>query len=149
MSSQTTISRHGHVDATPGQILSLVGNTEGFTSINPHKTADPKLQIIPVGPTTGVGSGFSFRGKGGKGTQTVASVADTFVDYAIDMGTMGRSTQRITALPVPDGGCDVEWTMTLHAGRNPMLRIFGLMAGRILGPTLETGIRNLADRTWR
>ncbi len=144
MGRYTTVTRIGHTDAPVDQIIAVVSSTEGFTRINPHLTADPKLEITPLGESTGVGSGFAFRGKNGKGTQTVEQVADSFVDYSIDMGSMGRSTQRITAAPSTHGGSDIEWTMVLDAGTNPMLRIFGVMANKVIGPTLETGIRNLA-----
>lgn len=149
MSRYTTVSRRGHVDANAARILARVSSTKGFTSINPHRTADPELVITPNGPDSGVGSGFAFRGKDGKGTQTVAEITDTQVTHHIDMGFMGRSRQRIVTTAVPGGGCDVEWSMTLDAGANPMLRIFGLMADKVLGPTLETGLRNLASATWR
>ncbi|UOR03140.1 SRPBCC family protein [Leucobacter allii] len=149
MGRYTTISRRGRVDAGATEILARVASTEGFTSINPHRTADPKLVVTPNGPPAGVGSGFAFRGKDGTGTQTVSAVTDSAVAYDIDMGIMGRSQQRIVTVPRPAGGCDVEWSMTLDAGFNPMLRIFGLMADRVLGATLETGLRNLASATWR
>lgn len=145
----STIARRGHVDTDASQILEAVSSTAGFTSINPHRTADPKLVITPSGPPTGVGSGFAFRGKDGKGTQTVAEVNDSHVIHDIDMGSFGRSRQRISATPSPAGGCDVEWSVTLDAGHNPLLRIFGLMADKVLGPSLETGISNLASATWR
>ena len=149
MSRYTTISRAGRIDAAAAEVLSLVSSTEGFTAINPHRTADPKLELTPFGPSNGVGSGFAFSGKGGKGTQVVSEVTDHHVEYAIDMGSMGQSTQRIVATPASHDGCDVEWSMTFDAGRNPMLRIFGLVANRVLGPTLDSGIRNLASTTWR
>ncbi len=144
MGRYTTITRTGHTGASADRIIELVSSTEGFTRINPHLTADPKLEITPLGPHTGIGSGFAFRGKNGKGTQTVAQVGDTYVDYAIDMGSMGTSTQRIAARPAPGGGSDLEWTMVLDAGGNPLLRLFGMMASKVIGPTLETGIRNLS-----
>ncbi len=144
MGRYTTVTRTGHTDAPAEQIIALVSCTEGFTKINPHLTADPKLEITPIGEAVGVGSGFAFRGKNGKGTQTVAQVSDGAVDYAIDMGSMGRCTQRIAAVASERGGSDIEWTMVLDAGGNPLLRIFGMMAGRVVGPTLETGIRNLS-----
>lgn len=144
MGRYTTVTRTGHADAPAEQILALVSSTEGFTTINPHLSADPKLEITPFGASAGVGSGFAFRGKNGKGTQTVVQVSDGAVDYAIDMGAMGRCKQRISAVPSERGGAHVEWTMVLDAGGNPLLRIFGMMAGRVIGPTLETGIRNLS-----
>ena len=144
MGRYTTVTRTGYTDAPVDQIIALVSSTEGFTRINPHLTADPKLEITPIGDAKGVGSGFAFRGKNGKGTQTVERVSDDHVDYSIDMGSMGRSTQRISASASTHGGSDLEWTMVLDAGTNPMLRIFGMMANKVIGPTLETGIRNLA-----
>lgn len=144
MGRYTTVTRTGHSDVPAEQIIALVSSTEGFTTINPHLTADPQLEITPIGVVAGVGSGFAFRGKNGKGTQKVVQVSDRAVDYAIDMGSMGRSTQRIVAVPSERGGSEIEWTMVLDAGNNPLLRIFGMVAGRVVGPTLETGIRNLS-----
>lgn len=144
MGRYTTVTRTGHTDAAAETVLALVSSTEGFTRINPHLTADPKLEITPLGAAVGIGSGFAFRGKNGKGTQTVAQVSDTSIDYAIDMGSMGHSTQRIAATPSAAGGAEIEWTMVLDAGSNPLLRIFGMMASKVIGPTLETGIRNLS-----
>ncbi|MDZ8173213.1 SRPBCC family protein [Microbacterium xanthum] len=147
MSRFTTVTRQGRVPATPAQITALVSSTAGFTVINPHLTQDPNLQITPRGVASGVGSAFAFRGKNGKGTQTVTDVTASSVEYAIDMGGMGQSRQRIDIKP--DGAESiVTWSMTLDAGHNPLLRLFGLLAGKILGPSVEIGIRNLAAHDW-
>ena len=140
----TTISRTGTVAAEPGRILDLVTSTAGFTSINPHLTADPKLTITPFGADRGVGSGFAFKGKDGTGTQTITEITDRAVVFGVDMGAMGRSEQRIELTPTPTGETSVTWSMRMDAGHNPLMRLFGLMADRILGPALQTGIDNLA-----
>ncbi len=147
MNRYTTIARSGRVPASPAQIIGLVSTTAGFTAINPHLTQDPKLEITPVGPASGVGSGFGFRGKNGKGVQTVNTVTHSAVDFDIDMGRMGRSIQQIHVTPA-DGESIVEWSMTLDAGANPLLRLFGLLAGKIVGPAIETGISNLNAHDW-
>lgn len=147
MSRFTTVTREGRVRATPAQILALVSSTAGFTAINPHLTQDPKLQINPFGPDSGVGSAFAFRGKNGKGTQTVSEVTASTVEYAIDMGGMGQSRQHIHV--TPDGAQSiVQWSMTMDAGNNPLLRLFGLLADKIVGPPIQTGIDNLATYDW-
>lgn len=147
MSRFTTVAREGRVPATPAQILALVSSTAGFTAINPHLTQDPKLQISPLGPDAGVGSAFSFRGKNGKGTQTVSEVTASTVEYVIDMGGMGQSRQQIRV--TPDGAESVvEWSMTLDAGNNPLLRLFGLLADKVVGPPIQTGLDNLAAHDW-
>lgn len=148
MATSKTISRTGTVPALPEQLRSLLSSTQGFTSINPHLTADPHLSITPYGPADGIGSGFAFTGKDGTGTQTITAVGSDAIEYAIDMGRMGTSTQRIAFAPQADGTTVVRWSTTLILGANPMLRVFALFADRVLGPTLETGIRNLQANDW-
>ncbi|CAG7845456.1 hypothetical protein USB125703_01722 [Pseudoclavibacter triregionum] len=142
MPTTHTIRRTGSAAASPAELRGLLASTAGFTSINPHRTADPRLRIEPFGPDSGVGAGFVFEGKGGKGTQTVAAVADDAVDYEIDMGSMGRSRQRIE-FRAGDGATDVVWSQTLIAETLPQ-RVFTWFADLVLGGALETGIRNLA-----
>lgn len=146
MATTHTIRRTGRVNAEPAQLRDLLASTEGFTSINPHRTADPKLRITAFGPESGIGAGFSFEGKNGNGTQTVTGVSDTSVDYAIDMGSMGRSTQRIE-FTAADGGTEVVWSQTLIAETLPQ-RVFTWFADRVLGGTLASGIRNLGTVEW-
>lgn len=148
MARITTLVRTGEVPASVAEIRDLVASTDGYTRINPYLTKDPSLTITPFGPAAGEGAGFRFAGKDGKGTQTVAVVADASVRYDVDMGPMGRSTQQISARRIDDDRSEVSWTMQMDAGHNPLLRLFGLVAGRIVGPALETGVRNLADYSW-
>lgn len=147
MSRFTTVTRTGTVTGDVASIVELVSSTAGYTAINPYRTSDPKLVITPFGPEAGVGAGFAFAGKDGKGTQTVAAVRPDGVDFDIDMGAMGRSRQVITLAADPTGGTRVEWKAELDAGYNPVLRVFGLVAGKVIGPSLENGIANLAQHT--
>lgn len=145
MSASTTIVRAGHTVIDPATILTEIASTEGFTRINPHLSADPNLRITPFGPERGIGAGFAFSGKDGKGTQTVTEIGDTYVEYGVDMGILGKSTQRITATPSPLGGSDLSWSIRIRPGLNPLQRVFTLFANKVLGPTAETGINNLAS----
>lgn len=142
MPTTHTIRRSGTVAASPARLRALLASTEGFTSINPHRTADPRLRIEPFGPDAGVGAGFAFEAKAGKGTQTVAAVEDDAVSYEIDMGSMGRSRQRIE-FTAGEGATNVVWSQTLIAETIPQ-RVFTWFADRVLGGALETGIRNLS-----
>ncbi|MGB4777174.1 SRPBCC family protein [Microbacterium sp.] len=144
----TTIAREGAVNGSTEEILALLASTAGYTEINPYRTSDPHLSIEPFGPTSGVGAGFTFKGKHGKGTQTVAALRPDGIDFDIDMGPMGTSRQTVDLVPVSDDLTRVTWSATLDAGNHPVLRIFGLVAPKILGPSLETGIANLAGHGW-
>lgn len=149
MGRYTTIARQGTVPGSRDAIIALLSSTAGYTAINPYRTADPALAVEPFGPEAGVGAGFSFAGKDGKGTQTVSAVRANGVDFDIDMGAMGRSRQSIDLAPAAGGATRVTWSARLDAGHNPVLRIFGLVANKVIGPSLETGIANLAGHGWR
>ncbi|MEO1309052.1 MAG: polyketide cyclase, partial [Pseudomonadota bacterium] len=74
---KVVVTRQAHVDLCPEDVIARVASTEGFQTFNPYCTTDPDLQITPFGPAAGVGSGFRFEGKEGKGTQTVTEVTAT------------------------------------------------------------------------
>lgn len=136
------VTRKAHVGLTPEQVIARVAATDGFQTFNPYRTSDPDLKITPFGPPAGVGSGFRFEGKEGKGTQTVTAVTDTSVTHLIDLGAMGKPVQIISAKTQGDGA-EVTWTVTSDMGLNPVFRIFGLFMNRMLGKTYERGLQNI------
>lgn len=140
------VERHARIAASPETILELAASNQGFQKFNPYLTSDPELKIKPFGPDTGVGSGFQFDGKEGKGTQTVAVVTETSVRYDIDLGAMGKPVQEISAESLPDGA-QVTWTMDMDLGFNPIARVFGLFLDGMVGKTFEQGLDNLASAT--
>ncbi|WP_147124743.1 SRPBCC family protein [Shimia ponticola] len=138
-----TVERSAQIAMPPAEALELIASTDGFQTFNPYKTTDPKLVITPFGPDAGVGSGFRFEGKEGKGTQTVTAVTETSVTHLIDLGPMGQPVQTFTVTPHA-GGSEVVWSVTSDLGMNPIFRVFGLFMDRMLGKTYELGLRNLA-----
>lgn len=138
------VERHAKVAASPETILELAASNHGYQTFNPYLTSDPELKIKPFGPDTGVGSGFHFDGKEGKGTQTVAKVTETSVRYDIDLGAMGKPVQEISAQGLPDG-TRVTWTMDMDLGFNPVARVFGLFLDGMVGRSFEQGLDNLAS----
>lgn len=136
------VERQAQVTRSANDILALAASNEGYQTFNPYRSADPALKIELFGPNQGVGSGFHFDGKDGKGQQTVAEVTPTTVHYNIDLGAMGQPVQTITAMPV-DRGSHVTWRMEMDLGRNPVARIFGLFMDGMIGKTFEQGLMNL------
>jgi len=140
------VERHAKIAASPESVLELAASNHGYQKFNPYLTSDPELKIKPFGPDTGVGSGFHFDGKEGKGTQTVAKVTANSVQYDIDLGAMGKPVQEISAQSLPDG-TQVTWTMDMDLGFNPIARVFGLFLDGMVGKTFEQGLDNLASAT--
>ena len=139
---RVSVTRTAHVAMAPSEVIARAASTEGFQSFNPYRSTDPKLQITPFGPSSGVGAGFRFEGKEGKGTQTVTVLTDTSVTYLIDLGPMGKPVQKIEATPTASGA-QVTWTVTSDLGFNPVFRVFGLFMDGMLGKTYERGLANI------
>jgi hypothetical protein len=139
---KVVVTRQADVSLCPEDVIARVASTEGFQTFNPYCTTDPNLKITPFGPAEGVGSGFRFEGKEGKGTQTVTDVTDARVTHLIDLGAMGKPVQTIEA-EATDTGARVTWTVTSDMGYNPIFRIFGLFMDRTLGKTYELGLKNI------
>lgn len=139
---KVVVTRQADVAFAPEDVIARVASTDGFQTFNPYCTTDPELKIEPFGPASGVGSGFRFEGKEGKGTQTVTDVTATRVTHLIDLGALGKPVQTIEANPHA-GGARVTWTVTSDMGFNPIFRIFGLFMDRMLGKTYELGLKNI------
>jgi hypothetical protein len=141
---EVSVVRSGLVSASPEAIVALAASNDGYQRFNPYRTSDPDLKIELFGPAQGVGSGFRFEGKDGRGQQTVAAVTDSSVHYAIDLGPMGQPVQALHVAP-QNGTTRVTWEMQADLGLNPVARVFGLFMDRMIGPTFEQGLSNLND----
>lgn len=139
-----TVTRTATIAAAPAAILAIAASNEGYQRFNPYKATESALTIELMGPASGVGSAFRFTTPDMTGTQTVSAVSDSRVDYALDLGFMGRPNQSIEARPGA-GGSTVTWTMTADLGFNPIARVMGLFMDDMQGPVFETGLKNLGD----
>ncbi|MEL6523066.1 MAG: SRPBCC family protein [Pseudomonadota bacterium] len=139
-----SIERTALIDAAPEAVIELAASNTGYQAFNPYKDLDPNLHVELFGPTSGVGSGFSFESQDGAGQQTVASVTADQVVFDIDLGAFGQPTQAISAVAV-DGGAQVTWSMDMDLGMNPVFRVIGLFMDGMIGPNFELGLANIAD----
>jgi Polyketide cyclase / dehydrase and lipid transport len=134
------VQRSGSVAAAPSAILALAASNEGYQKFNPYLKADPAMKLEMFGPASGVGSGFKFDSKDGKGSAVVTKVTADSVDYALDLGSNGKPNQTISV--VPDGtGSKVTWTMNADMGNNPIGRVIGLFLDGMIGPNFDSGLK--------
>lgn len=138
------VERTAVIEATPYAIYPLLTSSAGFQTFNPYKDADPDLEITFQGPTEGVGSGFAFSGRDGRGTQTITALQENAsVTMQIDLGSMGQPVQTFTLEPISNG-TRVVWSVESQFGMNPIGRVFGLFLDGMLGETYERGLENLS-----
>ena len=138
------VEREAIIKAEPDKIFALASSNKGFQAFNPYKSADPDLKIELFGPTKGVGSGFKFDGKDGKGTQTISALeSNKSVTMQIDLGAKGTPTQTFNFHKVATG-TRVVWGLDADFGNNPIGRIIGLFMDKMMGKTFERGLSNLS-----
>ena len=143
--SAKTVTRSAVIDANADRIYPLIASNQGFQRFNPYCDADPDLKIEHFGPENGVGSGFAFNGKDGKGTQTIIEAEqNSQVKMLIDLGAMGKPIQTFL-LEDQGNGTKVVWSTRADFGNNPVGRVFGLFLEKMLGRTYERGLTNLAN----
>ena len=136
--SSKTIERVATIKAPVDKVFSLIASSEGYQSFNPYKAKDPDLKITMHGPLSGIGSGFAFDGKDGKGSQTIVAMEK------INLGAMGRPVTTFLLEP-SSGATIVTWSTKSDFGMNPIGRVFGLFLDGMLGPDYETGLRKLGQ----
>jgi len=144
LSDSKRVERTAKIEASPAEVYKLLASNEGFQVFNPYKDSDPNLKISLIGPESGLGSGFAFDGKDGKGTQTITHVSENeAVTMEIDLGAMGKPIQSFKLKPTDDG-TEVVWDVEASFGMNPIGRVFGLFMERMQGPIIERGLDNLS-----
>ncbi len=140
------VERQATMDATPEAIIALASSNQGYQKFNPYLSSDPDLQITRFGPASGIGSGFNFNGREGRGKQVVAEITPESVRYNIDLGFKGQPVQMIKTTRTAKGLL-VTWSMDADMGMNPIARVMGLFLEGKIGKTLEHGLSNLASAT--
>jgi Polyketide cyclase / dehydrase and lipid transport len=138
------VERVASIAAAPADVIAVASSAESYQTFNPYKKADPAFKYEVFGPTSGVGSGWKFESKDGKGQAVVTKVAADRVEYAVDLGAMGKPNQ--TIMVVADGtGSKVTWAMDADMGYNPIGRVMGLFLDGMIGQNHANGIQLLGE----
>lgn len=142
--SSVHIEREAIIKASPDKVYELTSSNQGFQSFNPYKDDDPELKIVLFGPDRGIGSGFNFSGKDGQGSQTISSLEhNKSVTMQINLGVKGKPIQTFNFEAAPEG-TKVIWGLDADFDYNPIGRVIGLFMDKMMGETLERGLRNLS-----
>ncbi len=143
--ASTIVKRSAIVNAPAETIFPMIASNSGYQRFNPWKAQDPDLKITMHGPDRGIGSGFAFDGKGGKGSQTITALEDnSSVTMLLDLGAMGQPVTTFRLEPAGER-TRVTWSTRAEFGMNPIGRVFGLFLDGMLGSDYELGLKLLGD----
>jgi len=138
-----TVERSAIINADRETLYAMIASPKAYQKFNPYRDTDPNLKIEYMEIESGIGAGFSFKGKEGQGTQTVTALEENKkVTMLIDLGSLGKPVQTFTLTPT-ENGTQIVWSTKSEFGMNPIGRVFGLFLEKMLGETYERGLKNM------
>jgi len=137
------------IKAKPETVFTLVNTLKQWPEWSAWTVARyPDMQITYSGPEAGVGATYSWSGKSsGDGSLKIASSdPQTGITYDLDFEHGKYVSKGVLSLRPVEEAVEVKWTNQGELGWNPVSRYFGLLMDRMMGPDMETGLRNLQRR---
>lgn len=142
--SKLHVERKNVVHAPAPVVYGLVSDLHSWSEWDPWSGQDPDMKVAFEGPQAGQGSVRKWESKKmGNGSMTITNaVPNQKVEYVVDFGGKQKSPATMVLNPT-DGGTEVAWSMDLDFGANPLYRLMGLFADKMIGPDFEKGLQNL------
>lgn len=135
----------------PEKIWPLIDNPREWARWTVWNLRDPAMTMQYSGAARGAGAIWAWQSRSeGSGRMTfTAADAPRRLAYALEFPDFegGRNTGELT-LTAEGKGTRVTWSMQGDMGGNPILRWFGLLMDRMVGPDFDGGLarlRRLAD----
>jgi uncharacterized protein YndB with AHSA1/START domain len=139
-----TAKRSVTVNAPVEKVFPLVASHKEWKRWSVWNQRDPAMTMTYSGPEMSAGSKWSWKSKseGNGGMEFSAVEPNIRIGYILTMEDMKPATGELKF--APDGkGTKVTWDIFGDAGMNPVMRWFGLLMDRLIGPDFEAGLKNL------
>ncbi|MBB4014845.1 SRPBCC family protein [Niveibacterium umoris] len=145
------VSRTVMFASPPEKIWPLIESPREWARWTVWNQRDPAMKMRYSGAERGAGAAWAWESHSeGNGRMTfTAADAPRRLAYRLEFPDFEGGTNTGELLLVPDGkGTRVTWSMQGEMGGNPILRWFGLLMDRMVGPDFDGGLarlRTLAD----
>ena len=143
--SQFRVERSATINAPADKVYSLVSDPRAWAKWTVWNKRDPAMKIAYSGAATGAGAKWSWESKSeGNGTMafTRADPAKG-VEFDLAFPDMGMTSRGSIALEPAGNATRVTWANFGDLGSNPLVRYFGLVMDRMVGPDFEAGLAGL------
>lgn len=138
---ERSISFKGNVDS----VFKNINTLKNWNTWSHWQLIEPSMQIQYYGPPAGIGATQQWTGKDGKGKLTITeSVKSRLVAYQLQFEDFTPMNGYLELDASTDSTVTVKWIMQADAGKNPLMKYFGLMMDRMMGPDFEAGLKNLS-----
>lgn len=141
------VERSTTIQAPPALLHGLVDDFHHWQRWSPWEDLDPELQRTFTGPSSGVGSRYSWKGnrKAGEGAMEITSSTPERVDLALTFLRPMKATNLVAfdLRPTADGGTHVVWSMT--GEQKGLMGLLGKLVpmDRWVGKDFEKGLARL------
>jgi len=142
-----SVSRSVMIKGSVDDIFEQVNTLKNWEKWSPWHHLDTTMTILYSGPGKGIGASYSWKsGNKNVGTGKISIINSFPYDSVIlDMDFMenGKSVGKFIFSKADISHVAVTWTMTSDLGKNPVIRYFGLLMDRFVGPDFEKGLQNI------
>lgn len=147
--SEITIERSKVIDAPVEMIYDQVNNLYNWGKWSPWHKIDPNMGITYTKGGIGEGASYSWTSDHksvGNGTLTISEAkAFEYIKTTMDFGEQGDGTADFKFVDA-DGAVKVSWDMYTNVGKNPIMRLMGIMIKKSITEAYDRGLDDIANQ---
>jgi uncharacterized protein YndB with AHSA1/START domain len=139
------VERSVEINAPAGRIFAHLNDPRAWAGWTVWNRRDPNMRVEYAGASSGAGAKWSWQSKTeGSGSMEFTSVdAPRLLQYKLFFPDFNSTSTGTITLTCAGIGTRVSWTNAGETGNNPLMRYFGMMMDRMIGPDFEGGLKNL------
>ena len=143
--SKFRVERSATINAPAEKVYGLIADPRAWAKWAVWNQRDPAMKITYGGPPTGAGAKWTWESKSeGNGTMEFTKAeSPKGVEFKLDFPDMKMMSQGALVLEPSGTSTKVTWSNFGDLGGNPLVRYFGLVMDRMVGPDFDAGLTNL------
>jgi uncharacterized protein YndB with AHSA1/START domain len=143
--SKFRVERSTTINAPAEKIYGLVADPKAWGRWTVWNKRDPAMKIAYSGPPSGVGAKWSWESKteGNGIMEFTRADPPKVVEFNLSFPDMKMTSQGSMVLEPSAASTKVTWSNYGDLGGNPLVRYFGLVMDRMVGPDFEAGLAGL------
>lgn len=143
--SENTVQRSITFKGNADSVYNNINTLKKWSRWSSWQLKEPSMQIQYYGPEEGIGATQYWKGKDGNGKlMIIETAAPRIVAYQLQFEDFTPLNGYFEIDQNDDSTLTVTWTMKADAGKNPLLKYFGLMMDYMMGDDFEEGLENLS-----
>lgn len=147
--SDVSLERSLVINAPVEMVYDQVNNLYNWEKWSPWHKIDPNMGITYTKGGIGEGASYSWTSDHknvGNGTLTISDAKEfEYIKTLMDFGEQGDGTADFKFEQI-EKGTKVSWDMHTNVGKNPFMRLMGIMIKKSIGEAYDRGLADIANQ---